>query len=220
MEKTQAAIQTFRTRFEADGSINQNIIPIEVSSRTSTDQDYQWLAVSTRRVPENRHTDASTEVFMRTGYPVHLGSTAALPGNYGSVCGICVPRFDKRKLCPNVQSFEFLWAHWRDLRQAKLGHAEGGVIFWMGCRRAADERYTLTTGTWLTRSAVHVSSCIRGVKIESALLHVWGWRIVPSTKDMHERIAIQTVHLKKSNAGVADQRETRQQTSDVPCQNM
>ncbi|PBK96312.1 hypothetical protein ARMGADRAFT_1076495 [Armillaria gallica] len=33
--------ESFRTRFETDGSINQDIIPVE------------WLAASTRRVPEN-----------------------------------------------------------------------------------------------------------------------------------------------------------------------
>ncbi len=77
---------------------HQDIIPVGLSSRTSTDQDYQWLAASTRRVPENQHTEASTEVFMRIGCPVPLGSTAALPSNYGSIRGICVPRIIMAKL--------------------------------------------------------------------------------------------------------------------------
>ncbi|PBK58339.1 hypothetical protein ARMSODRAFT_983929 [Armillaria solidipes] len=64
----------------------------------------------------------------RLSCPVPLGSTAALSGNYGSIRGICIPRFVKAKLRPNVQSFDFMWAHWRYLRQATSGHAEGGMI--------------------------------------------------------------------------------------------
>ncbi|PBK96328.1 hypothetical protein ARMGADRAFT_1027428 [Armillaria gallica] len=89
--------EAFQTRFETDGSVNQDIIPIE---------DYQWLAASTRRVPGNRHTDASTEAFMRTGCPVPLGSTAALPSNYGSIRGIYVPRERSSRSAVCVHVFE------------------------------------------------------------------------------------------------------------------
>ncbi|KAK0183935.1 hypothetical protein F5146DRAFT_1007007 [Armillaria mellea] len=100
--------ESFRARFGTDESVDQDIIPIGLSSCTSADRDYQRLAASTRRVPETQHTDTSMEVFMRTRGPVPLGSTAVLPGNYGSIRGICVPRIIMAKLGPNVQSFDFV----------------------------------------------------------------------------------------------------------------